>query len=72
MSEKERLARDLAATLTEQKDTDITRDQVSQWRELDVYEWLYMWDFDWDGQRWVGPEKPERRGCPFVKCLICG
>lgn len=55
MVEKERLARDLAHALTEQPDTDVTPEQVNRWQDFDVYEWVQMWEFEWNGQRWVGP-----------------
>jgi hypothetical protein len=53
MTEKERKARELANELSNQNDTDVTVDQISRWRDDEVYDWLELgWDFEWDGEEW--------------------
>ena len=56
MTEKERKARDLAENLTDDPETDVTAEDVSRWRNDEVYEWLELgWSFNWSEskQEWV-------------------
>ena len=53
MNRQERLARDLAETLTDTQETEVQPDTIAGWPDYDVYEWLAAWGFHWDGQQWV-------------------
>lgn len=53
MDTKERLARDLAETLVETQNTQVTKDVVANWKSWDVYEWLAAWDYYWWENEWM-------------------
>jgi hypothetical protein len=49
MDAKECNARDLAARLCDPLMTDVEPDEIENWPDYDVYEWLEVgWGFEWD------------------------
>lgn len=45
---------DLVDTLGDE--TSVTLDNVKEWREDEVYEWLEVYELEWDGEGWIGSE----------------
>jgi hypothetical protein len=45
---KRTYADDLALILIEIAPTDVTEEQVKQWNDNDLYEWLEAWGYEWN------------------------
>lgn len=50
---KQMYALDLALVLVDSGDTDVTEEQVRNWRDDELYEWLETgFNYEWDGHNW--------------------
>lgn len=50
-------AEDVAAVVIETEETDVTEEQIEQWSDLTLYEWLEAWGYSYNGVDWVPVEE---------------
>ncbi len=43
---------EVAESIIDSKDVLVTSDDIRQWHESDLYEWLDAWGDEWDGTDW--------------------
>jgi hypothetical protein len=53
MSSKRIKAEDVALTIIATEDVEVTEEKIEHWSDDDLFEWLELWDYEWNSKEWV-------------------